>query len=126
MGWETIKYTCGHAEQQQMYGKVSERTHRADYLGRGDCPACASAKAAERSKLAGLPALQGSDKQIAWAQDIRATKLAELPPIKLRHPETERMQGYVEALKARSEAKFWIDNRNVGAVDLVRKIAAGA
>lgn len=100
MGWTTIKYTCGHTAEQQMYGKHSERDRRAEYLGRNDCPACGARKAAEQAQASGLPALTGSDKQIAWAAAIRERAL------RLVSPEC--------AAKVRPEtsAKWWIDNRN--------------
>ena len=37
-----------------------------------------NAKAAEANAQAGLPALSGSDKQVSWAETIRATMLADL------------------------------------------------
>lgn len=99
MGWQTINYTCGHSEQQQMYGKHSERDRRAEYLGQRDCPACAARKSAEQAKANGLPTLTGSDKQIAWATTIRERALRLLP--------AER----ADKLRPETSAKWWIDNR---------------
>lgn len=100
MGWTTINYTCGHSTEQQMYGKVSGREQLAASMGRRDCPACAAHKAAEQAQASGLPALTGSDKQIAWAADIRERALRLLAP--------ERAQQ----LRPETSAKWWIDNRN--------------
>lgn len=126
MGWNTIKYACGHAEQRQMYGKISERDRLAEYLGRSKCPACAAAEAASKSAATGLPALKGSDKQIAWAQQIRAAKLAAIPAVNADgSPIGERAAAAIAALKARSDAKWWIDNRDCHAQSLLKMMLAG-
>jgi hypothetical protein len=100
MGWTTIKYACGHTDQQQMYGKVSERDRRAEYMGRSKCPTCAAAEAVEKSSAAGLPVLTGSDKQIAWAAQIRERALRLLPADR------------AEKLRPETSAKWWIDHRD--------------
>jgi hypothetical protein len=108
-------------------------------------------KAAEQNQSAGLPSLTGSDKQIAWAEKIRADKLAtleKLPDIAgyevdawwswphfrdiftkeetsamsaqcatpaditmivLQHPTIQRG---LAALKQKTSASWWIDNRD--------------
>lgn len=77
----TITYTCGHSEQVTLRGANREMraSHEAYLLRQAKhavCGACARAKqaaeaAAGNAKL-GLPALEGSDKQIAWAESLRA------------------------------------------------------
>lgn len=47
-----------------------------------------------------LPPLNGTAKQVAWAETIRAGYLAQCPP------------GLAAALTAKTAAKFWIENRN--------------
>ena len=92
-----ITYKCGHEGREQIYGKTSERQGRADWIGEHKlCPDCyaaekdrlqaerakghdtTSAAAAAANKAAGLPALTGSPGQIAWAETIRATLLADI------------------------------------------------
>ena len=66
-----VTYHCGHSETRSFSGSHSARDAYIEKLSREDCPACRSAQAATRSADAGLPALTGSDKQIAWAEQIR-------------------------------------------------------
>ena len=101
MGWTKIEYACGHTEQQQMYGKNSERDRRAAAMGRDDCPACRRAAADKAATDQGLPQLTGSDKQIAWATDIRARALRLLP--------ADRS----DKLRPETSARWWIDHRNM-------------
>lgn len=100
MGWQTINHACGHTTDEQIYGKHSGRENRAEFLGRSDCPACATRKAAEQAQATGLPVLTGSDKQIAWAASIRERALRLLSP--------ER----AEKIRPETSSKWWIDNRN--------------
>jgi hypothetical protein len=100
MGWTTIEYSCGHTEQQQMYGKVREREARAAAIGRTACPACRKAQAEATAQAAGLPQLIGSDKQVAWAAEIRERAL------RLSSPEV------ADRLRSETAARWWIDNRD--------------
>jgi hypothetical protein len=80
-----------------MYGKMSGRKDRADYLGQYPCPDCRSTQGEER----GCKPLLGTDKQRAWAGDLRASYLAA-------HPElTAEQCGNLSQASA-----WWIDNRN--------------
>lgn len=71
-----------------------------------------------------LPTLTGSDKQIAWATDIRSKALANLDEwwltMKLptfaeisRTAAQARYEGFVAKLVARTDSKFWIDNQEI-------------
>lgn len=55
-----------------------------------------------------LPALQGSSRQIAWAEQVRAQKLTEISP---DTPDGER-------LARERQAQWWIDNRDRAASEL--------
>lgn len=99
MGWQKITYACGHTEEQQMYGKCSERDRHAEALGRYNCPDCRKAAADKAAAEQGLPALTGSPKQVAWAAEIRERALRLLP--------AER----ADKIRAEASARWWIDNR---------------
>lgn len=82
----TITHVCGHTSTADLWGTVATRQSRADKLGEKPCPACLAAarqaehaaqstKAAQEAQAAGLPALTGSPKQIAWAETLRAEAL---------------------------------------------------
>lgn len=83
-------------------------------------------KAAEANIAAGLPPLTGSEKQVAWAETIRKQKIATLDEA-IQHREMsarvdkDRFFASVESLKNKSEARWWIDNRDTH-VDRLMKI----
>lgn len=80
-----------------------------------------------------LPALTGSDKQVAWALDLREKalkaaleKLIEAPDAIAKLP-AMRARGLFEALRAevetRTEARVWIDERGATAGLLLLRAA---
>ena len=81
-----IKHTCcGSITTAQIYGKVAERDRKAEWLASQPCAECRAkaAKAANdaataAAKAAGLPDLTGSDKQVSWAEGLRAKVLADV------------------------------------------------
>ena len=88
MAWYGIEYSCGHNDRMQIYGPTRDRQAIADREGRKECADCyqarkdreraaASAQASEANTRSGLPALTGSPKQVAWAETIRAKKIAD-------------------------------------------------
>lgn len=78
----TVKFACGHEEVINLYGSHAERERKiAYYQEHGKCSECYKAekkaeKETESSKIENMPELQGSEKQVAWANDIR-NKMAE-------------------------------------------------
>jgi hypothetical protein len=92
-----------------------------------------NAKAAEQNQAAGLPELTGSDKQIAWAETIRAQKLETIrqslageldhmmidaywgsagwhqEPLPVDHPHAYYA---IDLLKQQTSASWWIDRRD--------------
>jgi uncharacterized protein CbrC (UPF0167 family) len=86
-----ITHSCGHNCTIQIYGTNThgEREHKAAWLATRPCPDClreqrtagheaASAAAAIWAASAGLPALDGTPKQVAWAETIRREVLDDL------------------------------------------------
>lgn len=70
-----VKMSCGHTETIQLFGKCADRERKIEWLERyGLCEECKKEQAAKEIKKAeeaGLPELEGSEKQIAWAAKIR-------------------------------------------------------
>lgn len=139
MAWEIINYSCGHTDRVQMYGKMSDRENKKGWMERsGDCPECYKASLAQiakkQSEEAGLVDLQGSEKQVAWANKIRidALKLTCNANPKAAIGEIARgnkdlfagldkadgeqilksAESLVDSLKNQVSAKWWIDNRS--------------
>ncbi|GAB0057455.1 hypothetical protein SIID45300_01783 [Candidatus Magnetaquicoccaceae bacterium FCR-1] len=129
----TITHTCGHTSVADICGPVAARQGRADWMGRqGACNACLqaeraaeSAKAAIDAKESGLPALVGSDKQVAWAETIRANAMqiitsssnhvkamlaaGKVPAHMVE--QTNKGVGLLDSLIAETSASRWIDIR---------------
>ena len=100
MAWQYPKHICGHSgERYQAYGHHSGRERQLTAIEAQLCPECRKMAAEKKAIDAGLPMLEGSPKQIAWASDIRERALRLLP--------TER----TEKLRPETSAKWWIDNR---------------
>ena len=96
MGWERIEYACGHTGREQMYGHHSGRNARAQSLGQWPCPDCKASQGEDRGCLP----LRGTDKQRAWAGDMRASYLAN-------HPELSAE----ECATLPVASSWWITNR---------------
>lgn len=120
-----ITYRCGHEDMVQIYGTNvhGERKNKAAWYGTIDCPACRAAKA--RQEHDGLPALEGTDKQVAWADDIRDEVLDEAQKDRdgwAGHGATEEQLAAADRiiawLKAQASASWWIDHQY--AIDAVK------
>ncbi len=77
-----------------------------------------------------LPTLTGSEKQIAWAEDIRSKALVELQPLEAKvaahpeqtHPNIIELKSGIALLKAVADAKWWIDHRDYGIQTMMRDL----
>ncbi len=110
----TILHCCGHQQVRFVPGFFAgDREHEAARMARRRCDSC---REAERRSAAPVPAddgtmlvadvrcraLRGSPKQVAWAETIRAKRLAALV----------RAGGDgADRLAAVDEARWWIDHR---------------
>ena len=83
-----ITYKCGHEVERQLFGKISDRENYISWTQEQLCPACqrkihhdevaCQRKTYHDEALAdaaakGYPKLEGSEKQVAWAMDLRYT-----------------------------------------------------
>ena len=88
--WTEIKFACGHTAEVQLYGSGESREWKARQMANDLCPDCKDKKAAEEAKEMGLPELEGSEKQVKWAENIRVEMLSDL---------SEHLEGYVAAIE---------------------------
>ena len=76
-----VTHRCGHTVTVQLVGPHKERARRIEWMRTNHCFSCdneiAAQAARETASKAGLPALTGSPKQIAWAETLRAKKITE-------------------------------------------------
>ena len=130
-----VKRNCGHQTVEQLYGPGAERTRKAAWLATQPCRECRdkATAATVAAASADLPALTGSDKQIEWANKIRADLLADLTAVrtildaraaKNPGPDADELLAVADkaiaAITAKAHARFWIDNRDAGATAVLK------
>lgn len=130
MAKREITWACGDETTVNLTGTNAHGEHdrKAASLTRLACPACraqaskrdhatASQEAATANQATGLPALDGTPKQVAWAETIRASALEEIRNSVLAVPGGSRHADAIVAVYARAagrerRASAWIDGRS--------------
>lgn len=129
---QRITHACGHEQVHYLHGFASQQDRKARWLQTTKCRTCFMAdKQAEQTAAAAqdstaiahldLPALNGSDRQVAWATTIRAQRLAAII--------ATAAADNADDLKAwcrTTDAKWWIDHRDLDDLHLVEKAALHA
>jgi hypothetical protein len=137
---------CGHSEMVSVYGPYKDRESRLAYEATKMCASCYKAQKAAEADAAkaevadvihrlGLPALEGTPKQIAWAESIRQKRVAELikrvrecgrtiDELIEQWGKGERGQ-YVYRAFAEPSAARWIDARDLSYKDWARAYCDG-
>jgi len=133
-----IKRACGHEETIQIYGPTRDRARKAEWEESKLCPDCYADRretertserlqAAEAAAKDGLPALEGSQKQLDWALTIRARQLAGiaayLAPRPAKPGSEELLAAVLADIRGQTSAAWWIDHRDVQAENLLRDAA---
>lgn len=140
MAWYYGTYSCGHEGRVQVYGPSKDRQWKADSEFGKVCPDCykeflaqkreeETKKAMELAKAMDLPPLQGTEKQVAWAEKIRQNLISwfdKLTELDVEYFPRE-YEGYQEIrkltlddmkvvkhfiLENRTVATYYIDNRH--------------
>ncbi|MDN6622716.1 MAG: hypothetical protein L0K70_03320 [Bifidobacterium crudilactis] len=125
MAWYEIHPTCGHDYREQIYGTNShgERDYEVARLSARLCPACWKQQQAEANASVNqdyeLPALEGSEKQIAWAENIRAVAVTTIGKAIARgEADRERFASQLplaykmlDFAETATSAGWWIDSR---------------
>lgn len=151
MAWYYGTFSCGHEGRVNVIGPHKDRQWKIDNKFSGICEECyknklqkereyANQKALERAKEMELPELQGTEKQVAWANTLRdkfVNKIEELIKdietdkytyeeykeniFKIKNKSKEETINIIKekiysltdyALENEVDAKFWIDTRN--------------
>ncbi|HLZ64413.1 MAG TPA: hypothetical protein VKR06_46390 [Ktedonosporobacter sp.] len=129
----TITRKCGHSEEMQIGGPEKDRPGKADWLATQSCVACrrnqtrlsVDAWTEER----GLVELEGTEKQVSWADKIRKELIEEmdrfldLANASPEHPDSPYIiRAYKWAL-IQSKAAWWLDRREqTGRTQLTKMI----
>ena len=146
MSQHHITHACGHDQTVQLYGKARERESRAQWLAGTDCKDCFKAQRdreraeesqrnAEANRAAGLPELDGSPRQVEWAETIRAQMLGDLAQERTRLSDLRAGEEWEKGLEAVvtaqaalaevASAKWFIDHRHQRVGGLARMAARG-
>ena len=119
---QRIIHACGHEQGHYLTGYDSQQERKAKWLKTTTCRDCFVAeKRAEQAAAAALssvaishldlPLLTGTDRQISWASTIRTKRLAALT-----NPSSD---ADCYACLRVTDAKWWIDCRDLTDVDLM-------
>ncbi len=138
-----VTRNCGHQEWVRSNAPLRERDTVTARESRKLCAECyaaqrqqeatqRAAQAQQAAQAQSLPQLTGSDKQVAWASDIRQQMLDATADLRrqaqeaVAHPERDPhgtapvvLAVLDEIVSTRTEARWWIDNRNADWVQLV-------
>lgn len=123
MATKSVTYTCtcGHEETSRItYTNAANRDSKIKYLSSGICRECE--KEIERKEIEeeaqSLPQLEGSEKQIEWANKIRHSMIIQLKAeFEYRKSQGDTNAGVEEekalnVIKGIASAKTFIDNRD--------------
>ena len=124
---QRITHACGHEQAHYLTGFASQQDRKAQWLKTTKCRPCfvaekktAQADAASRDGAAiahlDLPPLTGSERQVAWATSVRASRLAAL----VAEPAADGAVAW-EVCAPITDAKWWIDHRDLANSDLLAK-----
>lgn len=119
----SVKCECG---RQMIYDAYDEAKidARANELKAAGCVYCSGAW----DKLA-LPAITGSEKQIAWAEDIRRDVIEALynqTKCIAAYGANDRATKAIDAVIRRADARYWIDRRNYALANWTRDLRNAA
>lgn len=132
-------HTCGHTEEYKIAGRKNEAYWQSRYEAEA-CWECRKAEENIKAQLAnqsnGLPALSGSEKQIAWAETLRmkslksieqfiddARKLGERQGVDQAQIDEGigKLQAAADKIKGVALASWWIDRRDHTAQEFLRE-----
>lgn len=133
-----VERRCGHVETISLYGPYREREYALEREAEKLCYECYVAEresrnraAAKENAAAGLPPLQGTEKQVLWAEAVRREILdRDLAATReafgriadpARRALAERWLGQV---LGKDSAGWWIDRRYRTLPDLVKEQGA--
>ena len=125
MAYYEVTYSCGHCGKVNITGPIKDRDLKCEWMSSYLCLECFKKKkkeGMEQEKMAAgksaelkLPALTGTEKQVAWANTLR---IKVIDKYKSRFAEempdsgAELTGAMCYILKDRTDANFWIDNRD--------------
>lgn len=127
--FEYVTLSCGHVEKRPVGTPAIRQEMIVDYERRGLCINCLrkqiAKEAAEQNKADGMPALFGTDKQIAWAEQIRRwsidrARARTVNPNEITDPKLKQQaieytviqNSEIKRILQQRRASWWIDNKD--------------
>lgn len=137
-----ITHNCGHTETHQLTGPLRDRDRQEQRLAEEPCTDCRNAQWREErerenavamaaAEAEGLPALEGTEKQVGWAESIRRSALDHLDSLRTEWEQgveamvqqgrlepaaldavREAVAGFRSELLRQTRASWWIDQRS--------------
>ncbi|MBP6821944.1 MAG: hypothetical protein KA368_10405 [Acidobacteria bacterium] len=103
MKTKPLEFACGHSGEISVTGSYEAVRRQIERAGTARCPQCIISADTD----SGLPALNGTDRQIAWAISIRQKALERLSEF-----ERKALPDAIAAEAMRQlSAQWWIENR---------------
>src|SRR5690606_30806905 len=113
-----VTHACGHVAVHNLIGPRRSREWRIKQLEEELCRECwleeqrrKNEAAAAANKADELPSLEGTEKQILWAESIRREALDGLVKFIDHERFADRMARLIERLAMETSASWWIDHR---------------
>lgn len=116
-----VTHSCNHTQTHELVGPGAERERKLKWLASTVCSECYKAQklnaVAQAAQSAGveLPKLEGSEKQICWANDLRSRWISEMTRVFAQgtNGDTDKAKRIaVRIASLATTAREWIDNRN--------------
>lgn len=118
-----ITAKCGHKEEIEVTGNQKNRDRQIWSAEHSDCIECSQKKIEARDASAGFVDLEGSEKQIAWAKQIRRGIIGKIENAPMGSAENEKIKAdVIEKMENNRSAKWWIDVRDMTLVNVVREV----
>ena len=136
----SVTASCGHTVWVELIGKTRDREWRLARLREEPCWDCRREaereQAREQATTEGWPSLEGTPKQVAWAEAIRAQLverarefLSDARKWAVRHYSADEIdrgmapyEALVERLIAQTSARWWIDHRDRSGRGILRDV----
>lgn len=138
MSWYVIDHVCGHTERVQICGTNShgQRERKAEWLASQPCATCKKAtqtqEAIEYAKKNGFAEMEGSERQVAWAEFIRAKRAKEIKVMidnlidcLVIGTDVDELKQQIEQTEAQFDFKFISDKEIASADGTVNREYAG-
>lgn len=118
----TITHTCGCERTYNLIGKHTDRERKIAWLEQQQCPDCRRQAEDEAAKAATegmeLPELEGSPKQVKWANTIRGQFIEAAR----KHSAITDANKAIAVLASETSAREYIDWRDMSVVDFLKHI----